>query len=137
MSSPVTTAGSPHEGLSPSLTHVGVIALSVFRLQVVQNAIPGSGKQIQLLQERCLLPIHGVGTDDAGSECATIAQLSNQRGMDPVWMDPGVEPSTVTLGFPDKPKPWEYWPRGVNICRSALHAWHLLWVPTNTRRCPV
>lgn len=76
MKSPVTKAGStPCKELSPSLTHVGEITLSVFRLQVVQNSIPGSGKQIQLLQERCLLPIDGVGTDDAGSESATVAQL--------------------------------------------------------------
>lgn len=58
-----------------SLTHVGEITLGVFRLQVVQNSIPGSSKQIELLQEGCLLPIDGVGTDDAGSEGATIAQL--------------------------------------------------------------
>lgn len=48
-----------------------------------------------------------------------------------------MESSTVMLGFPDKPKPWEYWPRGVNICRGALGAWGLLWVPKTTRRCPV
>lgn len=74
--SPVTKAGStPCRGLSPPLTHVGEITLRVFRLQVVQNTIPGFGKQVQLLEERCLLPIHGVGTDDAGSEFTTIAQL--------------------------------------------------------------
>lgn len=33
----------------------------------------------------------------------------------PVQMDPEMESSTVTLGFPDKPKPWQYWPGGVNI----------------------
>lgn len=68
-------------GAQPSLTHVGEITLAVLRLQVVQNSIPGFGKQIQLLQEPCLLPIHGVGTDDTGSELATIAQLKNKGGM--------------------------------------------------------
>lgn len=58
-----------------------MIPLSVLRLQVVQNTLPGSGKQVQLLQEPCLLPIHSVGTEDTGSECATIAQLQNQGGM--------------------------------------------------------
>lgn len=50
-------------------------------------------------------------------------------------MDPEMESFTVTPGFPDKPKPWEYWPRGVN--RGALDVWGLVWVPKTTRRCPV
>lgn len=75
------TARQHHKQRDQSLTHIRGIALGVFRLQVVQHIIPGFGKQIQVSQKHCLLPIYCVRTDDAGCEFATIAQLKYQGGM--------------------------------------------------------